>query len=109
MDESGNIGEQPLSTLSDEQLKELLLFAESMLDIHEIALIIDVPDTELKEHIRIDGSKANKAFNKGRLIAKAAINKSIIDCAKQGSHPAHSMAQKMISNTIKKDANELDK
>ncbi len=105
MDEGGDSGQQPVS---DKQLNEITFYAERMMTIAEICTILDLDKKEFRKQFQDKNNQLCRAFNRGRLKAKAEIHHSIITCAKQGSHPAHTMAQKIIDKILKQDENELD-
>jgi hypothetical protein len=82
--------------LSEEQLNELADLAAVIMPVNDIAIILGCETNELKDLINNDQSAEHKAYYKGKLKAKAELNKSQIQLAKQGSQAAASLCAKLI-------------
>lgn len=103
MDIQNHAGSQSLLELSQETLEQITLLAECQMGIEEIAAITGNHSEAFLLAALDDTSAIYKAIKKGRLKAKAAIYKSIMDCAKAGSHPAQQIALKLIRTNQKQD------
>lgn len=84
---------------SDEQLKEIEIFAYQYLTREEIEIITGI-SSELLRNLESD---AGKAFMKGRLLRKAEYHQSVIDLSKQLSSPAMLIESKIAQETYLND------
>lgn len=89
--------------MSEEKLKQIEEFASDYLSLEEIAEVMEI---EIDQFIRIYEGKQGvyNAVRKGRLKTKAALNRSMITQAKNGSNPAQ---EKLIALITKVDNNEV--
>lgn len=84
--------------LTKEQLNSVTEFAEAGMNVDEIAIILDVDRKEFIKQVTNINSDIYKAYQKGLLMVKYRIQKSIIKMAERGSNPAQIQAQKLIQD-----------
>lgn len=79
-------------------ISEIEYYSGLMFSKKELAIILELSETEFIDMISDPDSLAAKAFSRGRLKKEAEIRKSIFDLAQNGSSPAQSFAVKLIEN-----------
>ena len=85
--------------LNEEQLKEIEEYAGLMFTIKEIAIIMNLSYSDLKEEVKNENGNVYLSFKKGRLLIEAKIRKSIFDLAEDGSSPAQSLSLDLIKKS----------
>ncbi|HRH60549.1 MAG TPA: hypothetical protein PL045_08260, partial [Chitinophagaceae bacterium] len=85
--------------LNEQQLDAVEQYAGLFYTAKEIAVILELPPAELIAAIKDEQSEIYKRFYKGRLIKEAAIRKSVLQLAVQGSSPAQMMAMKIFDTS----------
>lgn len=88
-----------LADITDEELGEVKNLAELFFTPAEIALMLELNDTEVTESARDEESKFYRAFQSGRLQSELELRKSILKLAKSGSSPAQTMAIDMLNKS----------
>ena len=81
--------------LDEKQLKEVEQFAEWFFTPQEIALIMEVDETQFKKELRNPASPVRKSFMTGKYRTEAVMRQRAIQFMKQGSTPALSETIKM--------------
>jgi hypothetical protein len=99
MDTTHLPGRESVLSPVEKRLVEITNFAMCAMSVEEIALILGENLEKFEQSVSDQSSAEGSAFLRGQLLAKAAIHKSIIDCAKAGSHPAQQMALKLLRTT----------
>lgn len=84
-------------SLSTEQLKELTQLGEIQFTLPECATVLQCPIEALREPQSIE------AYQRGRLIASAAVRRAILQQAKQGSTPAQKQMIELINAANKQE------
>lgn len=87
-----------MKELSEEELLVLKTAAEAMMTDDEICLICEIDPDEFRQLMLFKEGQIYETIAKARLERKMAVNKSIIDCAVQGSSPAQAMALKLMTD-----------
>jgi hypothetical protein len=82
--------------LSTEQLDMLEMAGQSLLDINQAAIIIEVEPSWLSIAINDKNTAAHKRYWKGYFISMMKVRKSIIELAERGSFPAQQLLQKIV-------------
>ena len=72
-------------TYTDEQLETIERLASIYMPIRDIALILEVEDTLLREDIQCQSSHASRAYRKGKALSKVALHQQEMNLAKVGS------------------------
>ncbi|MBR3564739.1 MAG: hypothetical protein IKN91_00200 [Paludibacteraceae bacterium] len=72
-------------TYTDEQLETIERLASIYMPIRDIALILEVEDTQLREDIQCQSSPASRAYRKGKALSKVALHQQEMNLAKVGS------------------------
>ncbi len=72
-------------TYTDEQLETIERLASIYMPIRDIALILEVEDTLLREDIQCQSSPASRAYRKGKALSKVALHQQEMNLAKVGS------------------------
>lgn len=80
----------------NEQLKEIEEFSYSLLHPKDIAVVLQVDYHCFVEQLHDKRSAVYQAFYRGHLRAKAAMQRSLVESAKQGSHPAYKEAAVLL-------------
>lgn len=90
--------------LTNEQLLQLQEYAAALMNITEIAILMDIPPvarTQFKVMCTKDeDSPLYEAFHKGRLTTKLELRQNIIKLAKAGSPAAEPLAIKFINEQM---------
>lgn len=92
----------------ENKLKQLEELGELQFSYSECAIILGVNIEEFKEAI-VNNAKIKNTYEKGRLSASAAVRKSILQQAKQGSTPAQKQMLTLIENASKKEDQKKSK
>lgn len=85
-----------MSELNEEQLKELETLGAALFSIRDCALVLEVPASQLQDHVDEPDSAASKAYHRGRLITELATRQAVIKSASDGSNPAQVLALQLI-------------
>jgi hypothetical protein len=85
-----------MEALSEDDLKAIQLAAEAMMTDEELCIICELEIDEFKELMQCKEGQIYEVVTRARLTKEAAVRKSIMDCAIQGSSPAQAMALKLI-------------
>ena len=72
-------------TYTEEQLETIEQLASIYMPIRDIALILEVEDTHLREDIQCQTSPASRAYRKGKALSKVALHQQEMNLAKVGS------------------------
>ena len=72
-------------TYDDEQLGQIEQLASIYMPIRDIALIIEVDETTLREDIQSQSHPASRAYRKGKALSKVALHQQEMNLAKVGS------------------------
>lgn len=89
--------------MTEKQLKDITEFACDYLTLEEIAEVMEIDEDEFL--LAYEKKEAVfKAVRKGRLLTKAALNRSLITQAKNGSNPAQ---EKLLAIITKVSNNEV--
>lgn len=83
--------------LTTEQLEKVEELAGLLFSPKDIAIYLEVDHIELTSLILDSVSPAHKKYQRGLLLAKAKINKSIMLHAEQGSNTAQELAMKQLN------------
>jgi hypothetical protein len=78
--------------LTQEEISELEKFSHALMKISEMALIFQVEKMEFFKRITNCETEESKAYYRGKLRAKAEIQKAVVGAAAAGSTPAISQA-----------------
>ena len=81
--------------LNEVQLQELEEFASLLMSPDDIATILQISAESLRKEIKSKEGPIYTAFVRGKLITEAALRKTTINFAKQGSTPALTAALKL--------------
>jgi adenylosuccinate lyase len=81
--------------MTEEQLKEITAHAENLLDVADIAEILEVDPAELQREYN-KKTEVYKAYRKGFLLTKSKLNKSAVQQAVAGSSPALNQVLKIL-------------
>ena len=68
-----------------EQLEQVEQLASIYMKISDIALIIEVDETALREDIARTTSEVSRAYRKGKALSKVALHQQEMNLAKVGS------------------------
>ena len=68
-----------------EQLEQVEQLASIYMKITDIALIIEVDETALREDIERTTSEVSRAYRKGKALSKVALHQQEMNLAKVGS------------------------
>ena len=79
-------------------IAEVETYASLMFSKEEIALILEVDPSELKDFFKEQDTPTFRAFRRGRLKREAQVRQGIFDLAQNGSSPAQAFAMKLIEN-----------
>ena len=82
--------------LTDEQLNNIEEYASCFMTWQQIAVLIDVPESDFKEEISNRLSDSFKRYVKGQTRSHYEINKSITRLAKMGSPQAEMLVRSDI-------------
>jgi hypothetical protein len=82
--------------LNKEQEKNLGEFAKLMMPIREICIIMGFDLEDFQLALKNPRSEAYRIYYSNYLKSKAELHKSVLEHAKNGSHPAQTLAQKFI-------------
>ena len=94
--------------LSDEQKKELQELAELPgITSQEIATIMQLNVDEFDTELLNTESDIYKAFNTGKLKAKATFSKKVMQLSNQGSGPAQTLVAKLMKDAEIKNMRDL--
>lgn len=81
---------------SPEQLEKIEQFAQLYTKPSEIAVYLDISESEFKTDISIADHPARKAYIRGKLAQKLAIRKQMSTLARVGSPAAIEMSEKAL-------------
>lgn len=84
--------------LSTTQKDDLELLAAAMMSNEQICIALQIDPAIFQLSMEDSTSEIFQIVMSARITIEAAINKSIIDCAKQGSSPAQIMAARLLKN-----------
>jgi hypothetical protein len=91
--------------LSDEQLQKVEEYASCFLPWQQIAILLELNESEFKEELINKGSPIYKHYFKGKTVSAFEINKNMVRLAKLGSP----QAELLIKDEINKQLNaEMD-
>lgn len=93
-----------MKELTSEELASLTEFAKCYLSIEELAEIMECDVLDFRELSEQKGSTISKAIRKGRLQAKAEVQKALLISATNGSSPAQ---EKMLNIMKRVDNSEV--
>lgn len=82
--------------LSEEELKELGLFAELLFSDKELAEIMQVPPAKLKAEMMIENSVVKRTILASRYKVEASLRKALIEMAQRGSSPAATACSELL-------------
>jgi hypothetical protein len=82
--------------LSEEDRELLVELARLMMPIREICIIMGFEYEQFQLYLKQKDSEVYKIYYSNYLKSKTELHKSILDHAKNGSHPAQTLAQKFI-------------
>lgn len=82
--------------MTDEELREVELWAEVPFGNQKLALLLDITEEELKVALETEGNKLGRAVKRGRLKTEAEFYRAIIKLSNQGSGPAQTMLQGIL-------------
>lgn len=85
--------------LNDDQLQEVKTLAALFYTPAEIALMIDVVETDFEFDIINKTGPVYRSYQSGRLQSEMELRHSIIRLAKQGSSPAQTAALKIYEDS----------
>lgn len=71
--------------LSAEMLEQIEQLASIYMPIRDIALIIEVDETALREAIQSQTTPASRAYRKGKALSKVALHQQEMNLARVGS------------------------
>jgi hypothetical protein len=80
-------------------LEDVTAYAEALMSKDDIKKIIQVPESDFNQTL------FDQAFDRGFLLSKYTVQKSIVDLAKSGSSPAQTMASRLIQDIDIKEGN----
>lgn len=83
--------------LTEAQLKEIETLSGIFLEAEEIAILMDLDESEFLELIRKKKGDVWKAYFRGKTESKKDIHTNIVKMAKHGSPQAEEMAKQMIN------------
>jgi hypothetical protein len=83
--------------LTPEQLEKVEEYAGLLFSPAEIAIVLELDELLLLELIKDCKHSAFKKYQRGLLLTKAKINKSIVQHAEQGSNTAQDLAMKQLN------------
>lgn len=72
-------------TYNDEQIATIEQLASIYMPIRDIALILEVDETALREDIQCQSNPASRAYRKGKALSKVALHQQEMNLAKVGS------------------------
>ena len=70
---------------TEEQLEQIEQLAAIYMPIRDIALIIEVDETTLREDIASQANPASRAYRKGKALSKVALHQQEMNLARVGS------------------------
>lgn len=73
---------------SESDLRQIEDLASAFVRISDIATVLDIPATVLREDIAMRGSPAYRAYHRGKTVSKISIQKQNLEFAKVGSPAA---------------------
>lgn len=83
--------------LTNDQLEMLERLGAHYFTFKEAAVVLEVPERDLKQQLTDHKSEAFRKYYKGRFTSDLELRESIMKMAKRGSNPA----QKMLLDIIK--------
>lgn len=83
--------------LNEAQLKEIESLSGIFLEPEEIAILMDLDESEFMQQIRKKKGEVWKAYFRGKTESKKDIHTNIVKMAKHGSPQAEEMAKQMIN------------
>ncbi len=84
--------------VTEEELKTLEELGGALMSPKEIAIVMEWDLSDFRANLTDPSSLVYKSYYKGYFTSKAAINKSIVEHASNGSSPAQTEALKLIKN-----------
>ena len=72
-------------TYNDEQIATIEQLASIYMPIRDIALILEVDETALREDIHCQSNPASRAYRQGKALSKVALHQQEMNLAKVGS------------------------
>lgn len=91
--------------LSKAELEQLEDLAYSLMKLSDIAVVLELDETQLCEAALNPGNPVHAAYQRGKLRSKASIQKAIVEAAASGSTPA----QKLAFDLMTMQQEELDR
>lgn len=73
---------------TEDQLGEIEKYAEALVTLHDIAILVDVDDQTLREDTFTKGHPAYAAYHRGKLRTVVTLKAAEIELAKKGSPQA---------------------
>ena len=70
---------------SEETLKKIEEWAEIYLPVSDMAVILDIPQEQLREDIRNRSSEVSKAYHRGKVLSKVKLHTQEMKLASIGS------------------------
>lgn len=83
--------------LTAEQLEKVEEYAGLLFSPEEIAIVLEIDAIQFNQLVKDNTHIAFKKYQRGLLLAKAKINKSIMLHAEQGSNTAQELAMKQLN------------
>lgn len=78
--------------MTEEQLKEVEHKAGLFFRINQLAIIIGLPEEEIRLAMSTPNSPLGTAIHRGRLLREAEVREAVFDLALKGSSPAQAQA-----------------
>lgn len=78
--------------LSSSELEQLEDLSYSLMTLKDIAVVLELDETQFAEAALNPGNPVHAAYHRGKLRAKASIQKAIVEAAHSGSTPAQKLA-----------------
>lgn len=82
--------------LSEEELKELDVFAALMFSDNQLAEILEVSSAALKAEMMIEDSPVRRVISTARYRVEASLRKAQIEMALRGSTPAGAACNELL-------------
>lgn len=83
---------------SEDVLAEVEKYAGLLLEISEIALLVNISVKEFKREIKNSNSSVYKAYHRGKLKTKIRLRENVLKFAQKGSPQAEMLVEKYIDN-----------
>jgi hypothetical protein len=86
--------------ITSEQLDNIEEFASNFMTWRQIAILVDIPDNELKEKLLDKNSQIYIRYTKGKTKSILEINKRLVKLAKLGSPQAELLVKDDINKQL---------